>query len=109
MTEKFTPTFNVDIHMAGDMREAANIIQCYAIDVGMCVSLTAQTFVYTGGREEGFKATFINYPRFPARPDDILEKARGLADHLMVRLGQQSYSIVTPDTSFWISRRPEEG
>ena len=108
MNEKTAPTFNVDIHMAGDISAAAMIIQRYAADTGMCVTLTPQSFIYTGGREEGFKVGFINYPRFPADPADILARARDLAAVLRVQLGQMSYSIVTPTETHWISHRAED-
>lgn len=107
MTEKTAPSFNVDIHMAGDITAAGQIIQRYAVDVGMCVTLSPQSFIYTGGREEGFKIGFINYPRFPANQDEILAAAKKLADLLMVVLGQHSYSIVTPIETTWVSRREQ--
>lgn len=108
MTEKVAPSFNVDIHMAGDINLAAGVIQRYAADTGMCISLTPQSFIYTGGREEGFKVGFINYPRFPKDPGDIVARARDLASVLRVQLGQHSYSIVTPIETIWVSRRPED-
>ncbi|NTJ67586.1 hypothetical protein G6M50_06380 [Agrobacterium rhizogenes] len=108
MIEKTAPTFNVDIHMAGDMRFAAQMIQRLAMVKGLCVTLTAQTFVYTGGREEGFKIGLINYPRFPSSLDELVAKAKWLADCLVIDLGQHSYSIVTPVETIWRSRRTEE-
>lgn len=108
MTEKTAPSFNVDIHMAGDIQAAGLIIQRYALDCGMCVTLTPQSFIYTGGREEGFKVGFINYPRFPKEPTDIVARAHDLARVLRVQLGQQSYSIVTPIETMWMSHRPED-
>lgn len=108
MTEKTAPSFNVDIHMAGDITLAAGIIQRYASDIGMCVTIAPQSFIYTGGREEGFRVGFINYPRFPKEPGEILARARDLASVLRVQLGQHSYSIVTPTETIWITHRPED-
>lgn len=108
MTEKIVSSFNVDIHMAGDINAAGLVIQRYALDCGMCVTLTPQSFIYTGGREEGFKVGFINYPRFPKEPGEILARARDLASVLLVQLGQHSYSIVTPIETIWVSHRPED-
>jgi len=107
MIEKSSPTWNVTIHMAGDIRHAGQVIQRYAADHGMCVTLAPQSFVYTGGREEGFSVGFINYPRFPSEFDDITEKAKTISDMLMIELGQHSYSIVTPKETIWVSRRDE--
>lgn len=104
---KTAPSFNVEIHMAGDINAAGLLIQKYAIEVGMCVTLSPQSFIYTGGREEGFRVGFINYPRFPSDPDDITAKAHALAAMLMFELGQHSYSIVTPVETIWVSRRED--
>lgn len=108
MTEKTAPSFNVDIHMAGDIDAAALIIQRYAAETGLCVTLMPQSFIYTGGREEGFRVGFINYPRFPKEPDAIIARAHDLTSVLRVQLGQQSYSIVTPTETIWVSHRPED-
>ncbi len=104
---KIAPSFNVEIHMAGDINAAGLLIQKYAVNVGMCVTLSPQSFIYTGGREEGFRVGFINYPRFPSHPDEIKAKALALASMLMFELGQHSYSIVTPDETTWVSRRED--
>lgn len=71
MTEKTVPSFNVDIHMAGDIVHAGQIIQRYAAETGLCVTLTPQSFIYTGGREEGFKVGFTSWCKacsFGAQP-----------------------------------------
>jgi hypothetical protein len=107
VTSKTAPSFNVDIHMAGDINAASLLIQKYAIEVGMCITLSPQSFIYTGGREEGFRIGFINYPRFPSKPDEITAKAFALASMLMFELGQHSYSIVTPVETTWVSRRED--
>ena len=107
MIEQSEPTWNATIYMAGDILHAGQLIQRYAISAGMCVTLTAQSFIYTGGREEGFAVGFINYPRFPSGFDDITAKAKALAAVLMVELGQHSYSIVTPKETIWVSRRDD--
>ena len=108
-TSNSVVSWNVTIHMAGDIALAGQVIQRHAIGVPMCVTLAPQSFIYTGGREEGFAVGFINYPRFPAdRLDDISEKARDLADRLMHELGQHSYSIITPVETIWVSRREDQ-
>lgn len=108
MTEKTVPSFNVDIHMAGDINAAGLIIQRYAAETGLCVTLTPQSYIYTGGREEGFRVGFINYPRFPKEAGDIVARAHDLARNLRVQLGQHSYSIVTPVETTWVSTRLED-
>lgn len=107
MSEKTAPSFNVDIHMAGDINFAAHLIQLLCVSKGMCVTLAPQTFIYTGGREEGFRVGFINYPRFPSTPEELLYNAKYVAECLMLDLGQHSYSIVTPVETIWCSRRED--
>lgn len=107
MIEKSVPSFNVEIHMAGDINAAALFIQQVAARQGMCVTISPQSYIYTGGREEGFRIGFINYPRFPKEPEEILKEARVLADWLRYHMGQDSYSIVTPTETTWYSRKPE--
>ena len=93
--------------MAGDISAAGQVIQRFAADRGMCVTLTGQSFIYTGGREEGFKVGFINYPRFPQDSSEIIARAHDIAELLLIQLGQQSYSIVTPVETIWYSRREQ--
>lgn len=108
MIVKSAPSFNVAIHMAGDIALAGQIIQRHAIDFPMCVTLAPQSFLYTGGREEGFVVGFINYPRFPVGTcEEIVDRARGLAGKLAIELGQHSFCIVTPVDTIWISRREQ--
>jgi hypothetical protein len=106
---KSAPTWTVTIHMAGDISLAGQIIQRHAIDFPLCVNLTPTSFIYTGGREEGFAIGLINYPRFPATDlSEIGEKAYALAGRLMHEMGQHSFSIVTPETTTWYSRSIHE-
>ena len=101
------PSFDVTIHMAGDAALAKQAIQNFVDRDGLCVTLSAQTFIYTGGCEEGIRVGLINYPRFPSEPEAIVLKAQKLATHLRVWLGQQSYSIVTPENTLWYSTRSD--
>ena len=103
---KSAPSWTVTIHMAGDIGLAGQVIQRHVIDHPVCVTLMPQSFIYTGGREEGFAIGLINYPRFPSdRLDELVEKASRLAEVLMLELGQHSYCIVSPDLTTWYSRR----
>lgn len=109
MTEKYCESYFFDIHMAGDINAASLIIQRYAAETGMCISLSPQSFIYTGGREEGFKVGFINYPSFQKEPNEIMASARDLARVLRVGLGQLSYSIETISETIWVSHKKENG
>lgn len=106
MTPTTAPSYLVSIFIAGDYDRARQIAREFCMNVGACVTVTATTYIYTGGEEAGVIVGFINYPRFPATPADLLAKAEQLADDLMHGLCQHSYSIQTPETTYWHSRRP---
>jgi hypothetical protein len=100
------PSYPVSIFIAGEYYRAKQICQEYCDAVGLCVTVTSTSYIYTDGEQMGVIVGLINYPRFPAEPADILHKANQLAAELMDRLQQQSYSIQTLETTHWYSRRP---
>ena len=102
------PTIRVDIFIAGDLEVAKQVCREYCFEVGLCVHVEAVSFIYTGGEEAGLKVGLINYPRFPSTGSDLLDKALVLAERLMRRLCQHSYSIVGPQNTLWASRRAAE-
>lgn len=104
ITTVTAPTFWADIHIAGDARAARLICQEFVLR-GLCVSISDETFVYTGGREEGVRVGLINYPRFPCEPADLLATAKELATTLIEQLHQSSCTIVTPTETHFMSRR----
>jgi hypothetical protein len=91
-----------NIWIAGDVALAKQACARYCRGVGLCVTVTPTTYIYTGGIEEGMCVRLINYPRFPATSEAVAEKARGLAALLSVELCQKSYSIEYPDTTVWV-------
>lgn len=107
MRRETSPTIQFTIFMAGDIAQAKQVCREYCFEVGLCVTVEPIEFIYTGGEEAGFRVGLINYPRFPAEAHEIEAKANELADRLMRRLCQHSYSIVGPEQTVWISRRPE--
>ncbi|GAA4108518.1 hypothetical protein ACFFTN_01135 [Aminobacter aganoensis] len=100
------PTVRFDIFIAGDLAHAKQVCREHCLAVGLCVTVEPVAYIYTGGEEAGVRVGLINYPRFPASPDELRDKARALAGLLMERLCQHSYSIVGPETTEWYSRRP---
>lgn len=100
------PTVRVDIFIAGDLQQAKQVCREWCMEVGACVTVEPTDYIYTGGEESGVRIGFINYPRFPSDEGTITDRAISLADLLMVRLCQQSYSIVSPEETLWVSRRP---
>ncbi|SFJ68573.1 hypothetical protein [Methylobacterium brachiatum] len=104
MTQRTEPTYVVTIHMAGCLRTAMETCRRFCME-GLCVTVEASTFVYTGGVEEGFRIGLLNYPRFPAEPAKILQTAYRLADRLRKDCCQHSWLIVAPDETIWNSTR----
>lgn len=101
------PTIRFDIFIAGDLAQAKQLCREFAFAVGLCVTVEPVSFIYTGGEETGVRVGLINYPRFPSTTEALGATARTLADKLMVGLCQHSYSIVGPNETEWISRRPQ--
>lgn len=99
-------TIRFDIFIAGDLEQAKQVCREYCFDAGLCVTVEPVAYIYTGGEEAGVRIGLINYPRFPATKDELRVKAQGLAETLMRRLCQHSFSIAGPDRTDWYSRRP---
>lgn len=102
-----TPSASFDIYVAGPEEIAAQSCREFCLEVGLCVSLTAVRFIYTGGEETGVRVGLINYPRFPSTEASIRETAVSLGHKLMTDMHQHSFSVVGPKQTEWFSRRPE--
>ncbi len=105
MRVEFAPSCPVSIFIAGDHDKALGICLAYCDAVGLCVTVTQTTYVYTGGAEAGVIVGLINYPRFPSDLPHIEAKAVELATLLKDKLGQGSFSVQTPTTTTWFSWR----
>lgn len=104
---KQTNTHGVTIYIAGNAQDAERICRQFCMGHGFCVTVTATTYVYTGGAEAGVIVGCINYPRFPSSPAELWDKAEALADQLRVGLCQHSYTMVAPDKTVWVSEREQ--
>ena len=82
--------------------------QEFCNDVGLCVSIKENLYVFTGGSEKGYEITLINYPRFPKTPDDIWKTAEKLAVYLMTYTNPNgSYTLQDSEgRCIWVSNRP---
>lgn len=105
---KSAKTVRVEIFIAGDLQQAKQVCREWCMENGACVTVDPVSYIYTGGEEAGVRIGFINYPRFPASEACITGRAENLAERLMHRLCQHSYSIVGPEETTWRSRRPED-
>lgn len=99
------PTYTAQIYIGGDLDTARRECRAYCHEVGECVTVEPVDFVFTGGMETGVRVGFINYPRFPREPADILARVIHLADRLLLALCQHSYSVVATDQTVFYSRR----
>jgi hypothetical protein len=101
------PSYPVSIFVGGGVWEAETICLAYCDEVGLCVTVTETTYLYTGGETGGVIVGLINYPRFPSTPAAIWGHAEALALRLIEGLKQESASIQAPDKTVWISFREQ--
>jgi hypothetical protein len=81
---------------------ALDICERFCTEVGLCVTVTPTTFLYSRGRERGFVARLMNYPRYPDRKK--LEKcAMTLGEILLRAFKQCRVSIEFPDVTFMLT------
>lgn len=100
--------FSVKIYIAGPIDVAKQILRRECMRVGLCVTIEPTTYIYTGGEESGYVVGLINYPRFPKETTEITQRASGLGRILMEETHQQSFTVVTPEESIFVSRRSED-
>ena len=98
-------SFPVSIFIAGNYSHAVRIAQNYCDRIGFCVTVTPTRYVYTGNNEEGVIVGLINYPRFPADQETIMNHAIELGNRLLEGLDQQSFSIQNPVKTVWYNYR----
>lgn len=101
---KIALSFTCRIWIAGDYADACRAVREFC-EEGACFAIAPVDYIYTGGAESGVCVTRINYPRFPAEPDTILEQMHRLGEHLRAALFQDSYLIETPTETVWFTRR----
>ena len=93
------------------MADAIEVVQGYCNEVGLCVTCTPTTFVYSQrpetphGQEPGLLIGFVNYPRFPSQPDDIRKHAEALGAAIKQKLRQNRVSVVYPDVTRMVGEK----
>lgn len=102
-------TYPISIFLAGNIKQAKRSCRELCDELGFCVTVTPTTYVYTGGEEPGFIIGIINYPRFPADRETLLDRAIVFAEKVRVDCGQDSYTIQAPGEkgTLWISHRQD--
>jgi hypothetical protein len=86
---------------------AYNLLQTYANDGGLCVTVTATRFIYKNGSEPGIAVGLINYPRFPEEIASIRHKALALAERLMTEYRQMKVSVVFPNETVMLEKETD--
>lgn len=104
MTIKSEPTHTVRIYLSGPIEVAKQACREFCM-VGLCVTIKPTLFIYTGGEESGYVVGLVNYPRFPATPENIEQRAADLARTLLAKTFQHSALIMTPEKTTWITTR----
>lgn len=106
VTERKTcNSFSVKIYIAGPIEVAKQIIRRECLVEGLCVTIEPTLYIYSGGEEQGYVVGLINYPRFPKTPKEILDRAEEIGTILLNETFQQSFTIVTPEESLFVSKR----
>lgn len=100
------PAHSVKIYVAGDIEDAKRTCRKFCFEKGLCVTVTATEYIYTGGQEAGVIVGLVNYPRFPKLPTAIDVIAQYLAEQLMEDLCQNSALLDGPAKTVWLTRRP---
>lgn len=108
MNTKLGMTHWVRIYIAGDYDKARDICRNHCYKVGLCVNVTKNAYIYTGGEEEGVIVELIAYPRFPETSDAIAAKAYELGVELKSQLCQDSFLIMDPNETLWVTNREND-
>ncbi len=106
MEGKSVPSYVVTVHIAGDAAEARRLLRQECWEEGLCVTISPETFVYTGGEEDGVRVGFVNYPRFPNSELAIKARACHVAQFLMLGLCQRTALVVASDETIWYKTDP---
>lgn len=109
MIERAAETYWVHIVMSGPIDIAKQLLREECLREGLCVTIEPTVFIYTGGEETGFRVGFVNYPRFQTSKESILARARAVMAKLLDATHQHSAMLMTPETTEWVSKRPEYG
>lgn len=100
-----TPTHWVEIEVSGPVEAGLQILRRECLSIGLCVSVTPTTYVYSGGEERGYRVRLVNYPRFPKAREVLEAEALRIAECLRKETFQHSVLLMTLNTTTWITER----
>lgn len=105
---KSANAYRVSIFIGGMHDDVVAACRKFCDIVGLCVTVTPLTYVFTNGEEYGVEVGLINYARFPKDHSDIWNTALVLAEHLKIELQQGSYTVQDDERSVFKSTRDED-
>jgi len=85
---------SVKIFIAGNVQRAKQLCAEF-VEKGACVNVVETEYIYKYGMEQGVIVEFINYPRFPKTPDQVIRDAFQLGKMLMRGLHAGSFTIAS--------------
>lgn len=105
---KYADAYSCRIFIAGDINIIAQECREFCMDIGLCVTVTPTSYIYTGGEETGAIIELINYARFPKEKHEISGQAIALGYRLAKKACQGSFTIMNDEKSAFYSRRKED-
>lgn len=107
-TEAQCKTYWAKIFIAGPLDQIEQICREFVLKQSLCVTVTPTKYIYVGGEETGVEIGLINYPRFPHEDGyEITDIAKELAHKIMEETHQGSYTVMSPNNTYYYSRRDE--
>jgi len=98
-------TWTAQIWIGGDIVPARQKLREMCFPKGLCATIIPTEYMYAGGEEKGFVVGIIQYPPFMESESSLLEKAKKVGKAIAENAYQWSFSIVTPDKTYYFSRR----
>jgi len=97
------------IYMAGDYFVAKQHIREFCIFNNVCINIYKTDYIYRGGEESGFCVEIINYPKYPEKEQTLQTLAIILAEELLIKCCQKSYTVASANETCYYSREDELG
>jgi len=98
-------TWWAQIYVGGDVGLTENVCRELCFPKGLCVTIEDVKYVFAGGTENGVRVGLIQYPPFPESEADLLKKAEMVGIKIAEVNYQWSFTIVTPNNTYFFSRR----
>lgn len=99
------PSWWAFIYIGGDLQVTEMTCRNSCFPHGLCVTVEPVKYIFAGGTEDGTRIGMIQYPPFPESESDLLNKAIAVGKAVAEANYQWSFTIVTPTTNVFLSRR----